>query len=58
MYVLENLNSPAGFFWGKYPEKVEAFIKRCFKRVIKHRYQASQDFFNGKHFNKTTSGKV
>jgi hypothetical protein len=41
----------------KYPEKVEAFIKRCFKRVIKHRYQASQDFFNGKHFNKTTSGE-
>jgi hypothetical protein len=40
IFVLANLN-PAGLFsGGKYPEKVEAFIKRSFKRVIKYCFES------------------
>jgi hypothetical protein len=50
MYVLENL-IPAGFSLVGIPRESRSFfIKTMFQRVIKHRYQASQDFFNGKHF--------
>lgn len=54
------LGIPAGVFSGgvKYPEKVEAFYKNdVSKELLNTAIQASQDFFNGKHFNKTTSGE-
>jgi predicted lipoprotein len=51
---------PAGLFSGgvKYPEKVEAFYKKDLsKELLNTALQASQDFFNGKHFNKSISGE-
>jgi predicted lipoprotein len=54
------LGIPAGIFSGnvKYPEKVEAFYKNDIsKELLNTAIKASQDFFNGKHFNKSTSGE-
>lgn len=51
---------PAGLFSGgvKYPEKVEAFYKNDLsKELLNTAVKASQDFFNGKHFNKSTTGE-
>lgn len=54
------LGIPAGLFSSgvKYPEKVEAFYKNDLsKELLNTAIKASQDFFNGQHFNKTTSGE-
>lgn len=54
------LGIPAGVFSAaiKYPEKVEAFYKNDISRALLNTaIKASQDFFNGKHFNKSTSGE-
>lgn len=51
---------PAGVFSNsvKYPEKVEGFYKNDIsKELLNAAVKASQDFFNGKHFNKTTTGE-
>jgi predicted lipoprotein len=54
------LGIPAGIFSGgvKHPEKVEAFYKNDIsKELLNTAIKASQDFFNGKHFDKSTSGE-
>jgi predicted lipoprotein len=54
------LGIPAGLFSGgvKYPEKVEAFYKNDLsKELLNTAVKASQDFFNGKHFNSTATGE-
>lgn len=51
---------PAGIFSGgvKYPEKVEGYYKNDIsKELLNISIKASQDFFNGKHFNSTTTGE-
>jgi predicted lipoprotein len=51
---------PAGIFSNgvKFPEKVEGIYKNdVSKELLNASVKASQDFFNGKHFNKTTSGE-
>lgn len=51
---------PAGIFSGgvKYPEKVEGYYKNdVSKELLNVAVKASQDFFNGKHFNSTTTGE-
>ncbi|NRT16574.1 hypothetical protein HNP99_002941 [Flavobacterium sp. 28A] len=51
---------PAGVFstGTALPEKVEAFYKKDVSReLLNIAVQASQDFFNGKHFNNTTTGE-
>lgn len=51
---------PAGVFSGgvKFPEKVEAFYKNDLsKELLNTAIKASQDFFNGQHFNKATAGE-
>jgi predicted lipoprotein len=51
---------PAGLFSGgiKYPEKVEAFYKKDLsKELLNTALKASQDFFNGKHFNSNATGE-
>lgn len=53
------LGIPAGIFSGgvKYPEKVEGYYKKDIsKELLNISIKASQDFFNGKHFNSTTTG--
>lgn len=50
---------PAGIFSGgvKYPEKVEGYYKNdVSKELLNVAVKATQDFFNGKHFNSTTTG--
>jgi predicted lipoprotein len=54
------LGIPAGLFSSgiKYPEKVEGFYKNDLsKELLNTAIKASQDFFNGQHFNKTTAGE-
>jgi predicted lipoprotein len=54
------LGIPAGLFSSgvKYPEKVEAYYKNDLsKELLNTAIKASQDFFNGKHFNNTTAGE-
>lgn len=54
------LGIPAGVFSSgvKYPEKVEGYYKNDIsKELLNVSIQASQDFFNGKHFNSTTTGE-
>ncbi len=54
------LGIPAGVFSGgaKFPEKVEGFYKNNISKALyTTSIQASQDFFNGKHFNGTASGE-
>ncbi|MFC3336465.1 imelysin family protein [Flavobacterium palustre] len=49
---------PAGIFSGgvKYPEKVEGYYKNDIsKELLNISIKASQDFFNGKHFNSSTT---
>lgn len=51
---------PAGVFstGTTFPEKVEAYYKKDVSReLLNTAVQASQDFFNGKHFNSTTTGE-
>lgn len=51
---------PAGIFSGgvKYPEKVEGYYKNDIsKELLNISIKASQDFFNGKHFNSTATGE-
>ncbi|RXR17235.1 iron-regulated protein A precursor [Flavobacterium amnicola] len=51
---------PAGLFSSGtlYPEKVEGYYKNNIsKELLNTALQASQDFFNGKHFNSTATGK-
>jgi len=51
---------PAGVFSGgvKYPEKVEAYYKNdVSKELLTSAIKASQDFFNGKHFNSAITGE-
>jgi predicted lipoprotein len=51
---------PAGIFSNgtKYPEKVEAFYKNDIsKELLNASVKASQDFFNGKHFNHAMNGE-
>ncbi len=53
------LGIPSGVFSSgvKYPEKVEAFYKNDVSNILlKEALKATQDFFNGKHFNSTTTG--
>ena len=53
------LGIPAGIFSSgvKYPEKVEGFYKNDIsKELLNISLKASQDFFNGKYFNSTTTG--
>jgi predicted lipoprotein len=50
---------PAGIFSSgvKYPEKVEAYYKNDIsKELLNISIKATQDFFNGKYFNSTTTG--
>lgn len=54
------LGIPAGVFSNGtlFPDKVEAFYKNnVSKELLLIGIQASQDFFNGKHFGKTTTGE-
>lgn len=54
------LGIPAGLFSSgiKFPEKVEAYYKNDLsKELLNTALKASQDFFTGKHFNKSTSGE-
>jgi len=54
------LGIPAGVFSSgvKFPEKVEAYYKNDVSReLLNTAVQASKDFFNGKHFNSTTTGE-
>lgn len=51
---------PAGLFSNgvKYPEKVEAYYKNnVSKELLNTAIKASQDFYNGKHFNSATTGE-
>jgi len=51
---------PAGVFSSgvKYPEKVEGYYKNDIsKELLNVSIKATQDFFNGKHFNSTTTGE-
>ncbi len=51
---------PAGIFssGAKYPEKVEGYYKNDIsKELLNVSIKASQDFFNGKHFNSSTTGE-
>ncbi|RTY95363.1 imelysin family protein [Flavobacterium sp. GT3R68] len=51
---------PAGIFSTgvKYPESVEAYYKNdVSKELLNVSIKASQDFFNGKHFNSTATGE-
>lgn len=51
---------PAGIFSGgiTYAEKVEGYYKNDIsKELLNISIKASQDFFNGKHFNSTTTGE-
>lgn len=51
---------PAGVFSSgvKYPEKVEGYYKNDIsKELLNISIKAQQDFFNGKHFNSTTTGE-
>jgi len=51
---------PAGIFSSGvvYPEKVEGYYKNDIsKELLNVSVKASQDFFNGKHFNHTTTGE-
>lgn len=51
---------PAGVFSSgvKYPEKVEGYYKNDIsKDLLNVAVKATQDFFNGKHFNSTTTGE-
>ncbi len=53
------LGIPAGLFSSgtKFPEKVEGFYKNDIsKELLFIAIQAQEDFFNGKHFNSTTTG--
>lgn len=53
------LGIPAGIFSNglKYPEKVEGFYKNDIsKELLNISLKASQDFFNGKYLNSTTTG--
>jgi hypothetical protein len=50
IFVLANLNSDL-FSGGIYPEKV--YKKDLSKELLNTALKASQDFFNGKHFNST-----
>ena len=53
------LGIPAGIFSSgqKFPEKVEGFYKKDIsKELLNIAIKASQDFFNGKNFNSTTTG--
>ncbi|MFE3849125.1 imelysin family protein [Flavobacterium sp. LB3P45] len=53
------LGIPAGVFSSgvKYPEKVEGYYKNDIsKELLNISLKAQQDFFNGKHFNSTTTG--
>lgn len=53
------LGIPAGIFSNgvKYPEKVEGYYKNDIsKELLNISIKASQDFFNGKYFNSTTTG--
>ena len=53
------LGIPAGVFSSgeKFPEKVEGFYKKDIsKELLNTAIKASQDFFNGKNFNSTTTG--
>lgn len=54
------LGIPAGVFSSgvKYPEKVEGFYKKDIsKELLNVSIKAQQDFFNGKHFNSTTTAE-
>jgi len=54
------LGIPSGVFSSgvKFPEKVEAFYKNDVSReLLDTAIKASQDFFNGKYFNSTTTGE-
>ena len=54
------LGIPAGVFSSgvKYPEKVEGHFKNDIsKELLNISIKAQQDFFNGKHFNSTTTGE-
>lgn len=54
------LGIPAGVFSSgvKFPEKVEAYYKNdVSKELLNTAIKASQDFFNGKHFNSATTGE-
>jgi predicted lipoprotein len=54
------LGIPAGLFSNgvKYPEKTEAIYKaNVSKELLNISLKASQDFFNGKHFNSATTGE-
>jgi len=54
------LGIPGGVFssGAKFPEKVEAFYKKDISKILLNAsIQAQQDFFNGKHFNSTTTGE-
>ncbi|EKT4499388.1 imelysin family protein [Flavobacterium psychrophilum] len=54
------LGIPAGVFSSgvKYPEKTEAYYKNNISKILLNEaVKASQDFFNGKHFNSTTTGE-
>ena len=51
---------PAGVFSSgvKYPEKVEGYYKNDIsKELLNVSIKATQDFFNGKHFNSATTGE-
>jgi predicted lipoprotein len=51
---------PAGVFSANvlFPEKTEAYYKNDIsKALLNESIKASQDFFNGKHFNSTTTGE-
>ncbi|MFV8328190.1 imelysin family protein [Flavobacterium sp. ZS1P14] len=54
------LGIPAGIFSSgvKYPEKVEGYYKNDIsKELLNVSIKATQDFFNGKHFNSATTGE-
>ncbi|MFT5252999.1 MAG: putative lipoprotein [Flavobacteriales bacterium] len=54
------LGIPSGVFSSgvKFPEKVEAYYKNDVSReLLNTAVQASKDFFNGKHFNSSTTGE-
>ncbi|RTZ02268.1 iron-regulated protein A precursor [Flavobacterium bomense] len=54
------LGIPAGVFssGAKFPEKVEGYYKNDIsKELLNVSIKAQQDFFNGKHFNSTTTGE-
>jgi hypothetical protein len=54
------LGIPSGVFSSgvKFPEKVEGYYKKDIsKELLNVSLKAQQDFFNGKHFNKATTGE-